>query len=74
MEILYCPCLFNLSDKKLGHMHMPMCVQINKTLVVNPGAICGNRKQEATCAILTLPDLVFQLYSVETGLVVNINP
>ncbi|MBA3869245.1 MAG: hypothetical protein H0X30_08830 [Anaerolineae bacterium] len=53
---------------------MPMCVQINKTLVVNPGAICGNRKQEATCAILTLPDLVFQLYSVETGLVVNINP
>ena len=56
----------------LGHTHVPMCVQMDKTIIVNPGAVCGNRNNEATCAILTLPDLAFQLYSLETGLGINI--
>jgi putative phosphoesterase len=56
----------------LGHTHMPMCIQIGKTFIVNPGAIGGNRDGQTTCAILSLPAFEFQVYSLETALVINL--
>ncbi len=58
----------------LGHTHVPMCVQVGSTLILNPGAVCGNRNLEATCAVLTLPALDFRIYSLETGSVINLRP
>ena len=53
----------------LGHTHHPMRIDINGKVILNPGAICGNRNRpQRTAAILTLPGLQFDLYDIDTGL------
>lgn len=59
----------------LGHTHIPMRVQFDDVLVVNPGSVCGRRSTGSqTCAILTLPEGRFELLSLgetDSGTVVN---
>jgi putative phosphoesterase len=52
----------------LGHTHTPMCIRINTTRIINPGAVSGNYLDgKGTCAVLTLPDCLFQVYSLTSG-------
>jgi putative phosphoesterase len=52
----------------LGHTHIPMSVQVNDTRIINPGAVCGNYPDgKGTCAVLHLPDLLVQIFSLESG-------
>lgn len=52
----------------LGHTHAPMIVRVEDTTIVNPGSVCGTLSfGSATCAVLTLPDGNFDVYSIETG-------
>jgi putative phosphoesterase len=63
----------------MGHTHQPLSVCVNDTLIVNPGAVYGNISTESiydrrdtderTCGVLTLPDGNFELYHIETGMV-----
>jgi len=56
----------------LGHTHEPMAVQVGEKWVFNPGAVWRNHHDDSrTCAILTLPDCKFEVFDVETGLLVE---
>jgi putative phosphoesterase len=52
----------------LGHTHIPMVLQYEGVWLFNPGSVYGNRDSERrTCAILTLPELQFEVFDIETG-------
>lgn len=53
----------------LGHTHVPMAVELNGVLVLNPGSVDGNRyaPYNATCALLEIPVTRYQVYDIETG-------
>lgn len=52
----------------LGHTHRPMLAQVDAAWIVNPGSVCGERsKGSSTCAVVTLPSLHVQFYSLMTG-------
>ena len=61
----------------LGHTHIPMCIEVDGTLILNPGAVYGNASSDSvydrpqitrhTCAVLTLPELAFDVYDIATG-------
>ncbi len=56
----------------LGHTHAPMIVRIEDSYIVNPGSVCRTFSfGSGTCAILTLPDMVFDVYDVQTGKLVG---
>jgi len=56
----------------LGHTHIPMRIRVGEKWVVNPGSVCTSGIGDSgTCAILTLPDREFIVYSVHTGEPVN---
>ena len=44
----------------VGHTHQVFAEQLGATLVINPGSTRFNH----TCAVLTLPDMQFQLFSL----------
>jgi putative phosphoesterase len=59
----------------LGHTHTPMCVQINGTRIINPGAVCGNYPDgKGSCAVLTLPQCLLQIYSFQEGTILSEYP
>jgi putative phosphoesterase len=59
----------------LGHTHIPMCIQVNQTRMINPGALSGNYPEnDGTCAVLNLPEGVIQWYSITSGLLVRTYP
>ena len=53
----------------LGHTHVPMAVNVQQVWVFNPGSVDGNRyaPYNATCALLTLPEMRFEVYDIGTG-------
>jgi putative phosphoesterase len=52
----------------LGHTHEPMAVDAGDVRVYNPGSVCGQRVGgSATCAMLTLPECIFEVFSIDTG-------
>jgi putative phosphoesterase len=52
----------------LGHTHLPMRVHVGAAWIVNPGSVCGPHASGSyTCAILTLPDIAFQVLDLGTG-------
>ena len=52
----------------LGHTHMPMHVRVSGMWVLNPGSVYGESVRDShTCATLTLPDCVFQVFDLESG-------
>lgn len=52
----------------LGHTHDPMRIPVGEALIVNPGSVCGRESFGShTCAILTLPERTFTVYSLRTG-------
>lgn len=52
----------------LGHTHVPMCIEIEGTRVMNPGAVCGeNDEGLASCAVLTLPECLLHIYNLKNG-------
>lgn len=52
----------------MGHTHHPMRVEHMGKLLLNPGSIYGNRDRATrTCAVLTLPDMHFDLYDIASG-------
>lgn len=53
----------------LGHTHVPMKIHFRNTWILNPGSLCYNRfdDENRTCAILTLPELNFEVWDVDTG-------
>lgn len=56
----------------LGHTHTPMCIRVNSTRIINPGALSGSYPDgKGTCALLNLPDCVFQVYSLTSGHLLN---
>jgi len=56
----------------LGHTHIPMCIQVNTTRIINPGAVCGNYPGgKGSFAVLTLPDFRFQIYGIDDGSLLN---
>lgn len=61
----------------LGHTHVPMCVRVDhrNTWVLNPGSVGDPRLDNSmTYAILTLPDMSFDVYDVLTGQTVPVEP
>lgn len=51
----------------LGHTHIPMKIQIDNKLILNSGALSGNRDDlKRTCGILHLPHAKFELFDVDT--------
>jgi putative phosphoesterase len=44
----------------VGHTHQILCERLGDTLVVNPGSTKFNH----SCAILTLPDMTFELFAL----------
>lgn len=56
----------------LGHTHSPMIVRAADTIIVNPGSVCGAFSfGSSTCAVLTLPDGIFDVYHIATGELVH---
>lgn len=52
----------------LGHTHRPMKVRHGELWIVNLGSVAGTRTRDsATCAIVELPTLEVQVFSIETG-------
>ncbi len=51
----------------VGHTHLAAHMQVGQTHIYNPGAVWSEFTEEnATCAVLTLPDLLFQVYDLRT--------
>lgn len=52
-----------------GHSHTPMKRLVQGILVLNPGSTCyaGNPRYSNTCAVLTLPTLRYEVFSLATG-------
>jgi putative phosphoesterase len=56
----------------LGHTHRPMCIRINDTRIINPGAVCGNYPDgKGSCAVLSLPECLIQIFSLEDGTILG---
>lgn len=52
----------------LGHTHRPMWIDINGSIIINPGSTSQNYFMDVgTYGILSLPDYEFELHSVENG-------
>lgn len=53
----------------LGHTHMPMAVEVEGVLVLNPGSVNANRyvPYHSTCALLELPITRYQVLDIKTG-------
>jgi putative phosphoesterase len=52
----------------LGHTHTPMCVRMDNIWIVNPGSVYGLSPRDShTCAVLTLPNIAFTVYDLQTG-------
>lgn len=52
----------------MGHTHHPMMIEYQGKLLLNAGSIYGNRNTDKrTCAILTLPEIQFDLYDIDTA-------
>jgi predicted phosphodiesterase len=50
-----------------GHTHVPMCVQVSRGVVINPGSLYtfdNLRSSSHTYGVLHLPDVTFDLYDV----------
>lgn len=50
-----------------GHTHVPMCVQVSRGVVINPGSLYtfdNLRTSSHTYGVLHLPEVVFELYDV----------
>lgn len=50
-----------------GHTHVPMCVQVSRGVVINPGSLYtfdNMRSSSHTYGVLHLPDVTFELYDV----------
>ncbi len=50
-----------------GHTHVPMCVQVGRGVVINPGSLYtfdNLRSSSHTYGVLHLPDIAFDLYDV----------
>jgi putative phosphoesterase len=53
----------------VGHTHLAAHIQVGQTHIYNPGAVWSEFTEEnATCAVLTLPDLFFQVYDLRTNM------
>lgn len=52
-----------------GHTHQAMQVRAGGVWFLNPGSVWHNRfgNVKQTCAVLTLPEIDFQLFDVKTG-------
>jgi putative phosphoesterase len=52
----------------LGHTHIPMAVCVKHVWVFNPGSVDGNRYDpyNATCALLTLPEMHYEVFDIAT--------
>ncbi len=52
----------------LGHTHVPMQVRVDDVWFLNAGSLHGNRTEDMsrTCGILSLPDMQFTVYNVDT--------
>ncbi len=52
----------------VGHTHIPLQASIGGRLVLNPGSVCGMYTGGSrTCAILTLPERTWQVFSLSDG-------
>ncbi len=52
----------------LGHTHVPMMVEMDSLLVVNPGSVCSTYADgSGTCATLSLPNYTFRVFNVHSG-------
>jgi putative phosphoesterase len=52
----------------LGHTHEPSAAIVNDRWIFNPGSVCLNRFDDTrTCAVLTLPNIRFEVFNIETG-------
>lgn len=60
----------------IGHTHIPTQVQINGTHILNPGSVCRNiiDRGSHTCAILTLPNFLFEVFEIDSGRYVRPHP
>ncbi|MEO8613085.1 MAG: YfcE family phosphodiesterase [Chloroflexota bacterium] len=59
----------------LGHTHRPMQVHIGSAQVINPGSIYANYGPYAqTCGVLQLPEQTFELWDVQTGQQLPLQP
>ncbi len=56
----------------LGHTHVPMCVHVNNTWIVNPGSVDGNRPEDnQTCAVIDLSPFAVQVFDINTHKIVR---
>ncbi len=73
---LECKRVFNNTSADivvLGHTHMPMRLQYGDKWIFNAGSVYHNRYPILhTCGILTLPDVAFDVYDIDTGDVIPI--
>lgn len=59
----------------LGHTHRPMQVYVNQSQIINTGSIYANYgPYEQTCGILHLPERTFELWDVQTGQPLPLQP
>lgn len=58
----------------LGHTRVPMRLKINEKWIFNSGSLAGNRENlQRTCGILTLPQIKFELFDVDTGKILTLD-
>jgi putative phosphoesterase len=56
----------------LGHTHVPMKVSYQGVCLINPGSVRGTRTRDShTCAVLSLPSLDLEVYSLDDGRLVD---
>lgn len=59
----------------LGHTHRPMNVRHGEVRFVNPGSVAGSRLRDSfTCAIVELPSLDVEVFSLHDGTPVLLPP
>lgn len=52
----------------LGHTHYPMWIDVESSIIINPGSVSQNYYRDTgTYGILLLPDRNFSLFEVKTG-------
>ena len=58
----------------LGHTHEPMIAQIGNRYILNAGSVSINRFDDSrTCAVLTLPELHFDVFNLDTCNLYHLN-